>query len=271
MVNDPLLVLAEQAGGNALTIFLAMLFIVLILVTVGWRFFHGKFMSRVRKETPQAVYWICNVLGVILVIGGVFIFVEIAGGIALGSRLSTIDAMLTKSIKTHATGISLQIFSVVTHFGDRPILFVIGVIVTVLLWRIRRRLLAIGWAITLAGNAILNPMMKQLFERLRPLNEQGMANELGWSFPSGHASGATVTYGMLAYVALRTLHPVWHLPVMLVVISLVLTVGISRIFLQVHFASDVAAGFGSGLAWLSLCVMVIELIEHYHRIKKSSR
>lgn len=63
-----------------------------------------------------------------------------------------------------------------------------------------------------------------------------------------------VTYGMLAYVALRTLRSEWHSPLVLGVISLVLNVGFSRIVLQFHFASDVAAGYAPGLAWLSVCI-----------------
>jgi membrane-associated phospholipid phosphatase len=271
MVNDPLLALAGQAGANALPLFLALLFLVLILVTAGWWFFHGKLMSRMRGQAPDAVYLICNVLGLIAVIGGIFIFIAIADAIAADSRITLIDAVVTNSIRTHVTAVPLQIFTVLTYFGDRPMLFAIGGIATVLLWRRHHRLLAVGTAATLAGNAILNPLLKQFFERLRPLNEQGLAGEVGWSFPSGHASGAMVTYGMLAYVALRILPSAWHLPVVLGVISLVLTVGFSRIFLQVHFPSDVAAGFASGLAWLSLCILSIELIERYRRTNGSSR
>ena len=81
MVNDSLLELAEQAGANALSFFLTLLAIALILVAVGWWFFHGKFISRARMESPNAVYLMGNVLGLILVIGGVFIFIEIAQGI----------------------------------------------------------------------------------------------------------------------------------------------------------------------------------------------
>ncbi len=271
MVNEPLLTLAEQVGANAVTFFLTLLSIVLIFVAAGWRFFHGKSISRARMKSPNAVYWMGNVLGLILVVGGVFIFIEIAQGISVNSWLSNVDATITNSIKTNISPIDLQIFAVLTHFGDRQVLFAIAVSLPVLLWHTRRRPFAIGLAFALAGNAVLNPMLKLYFERLRPLNEHGVANALGWSFPSGHASGAMVTYGMLAYVALRTLPSVWHLPAVLGAISLVLAVGFSRIVLQVHFTSDVAAGFTSGLAWLSLCILTIKLIEHYRQIKGSSQ
>jgi membrane-associated phospholipid phosphatase len=62
---------------------------------------------------------------------------------------------------------------------------------------------------------------------------------------------------MLALVAIRTLPPRWHLPAVLGATALAYTVGSSRVFLQVHFVSDVAAGFASGGAWLMVCVISI--------------
>lgn len=82
----------------------------------------------------------------------------------------------------------------------------------------------------------------------------------GFSFPSGHSSGSVVAYGMLAYLSLRLLPVRWHLPSLLAMVALALTVGASRLFLGVHFASDVMAGFASGIAWLALCITSIEYI-----------
>jgi undecaprenyl-diphosphatase len=65
---------------------------------------------------------------------------------------------------------------------------------------------------------------------------------------------------MLAYLALRLLPLRWHLPSLFATVTLALTVGASRLFLGVHFASDVIAGFASGTAWLALCITSIEYI-----------
>lgn len=119
--------------------------------------------------------------------------------------------------------------------------------------------------LALGGNALLNPLPKRIFERVRPLHELGLFSEPGFSYPSGHSSGATVAYGMLACLAVRTLPTRWHLPALLVATVLLFTVGCSRIFLQVHFASDVAAGFASGMAWLMVCILSLELDRLYRR------
>jgi undecaprenyl-diphosphatase len=65
---------------------------------------------------------------------------------------------------------------------------------------------------------------------------------------------------MLAYLALRMLPKAWHLPAQIAALALALMVGISRVVLRVHFASDVAAGFASGSAWLALCINSAELV-----------
>ena len=61
-------------------------------------------------------------------------------------------------------------------------------------------------------------------------------------------------YGMLAYVLCRFVSLRWQLPVVLAAVTLAFSVGVSRVFLRVHFASDVLAGFISGTAWLVVCI-----------------
>jgi membrane-associated phospholipid phosphatase len=117
----------------------------------------------------------------------------------------------------------------------------------------------------MAGNGVLNPLLKRIVARARPLHEHGLAHAEGYSFPSGHTSGAVVAYGMLAYLLLRLAPPRWHLPVLLATVALVFTVGCSRVVLQVHWASDVLAGFASGTAWLLVCVVGSEWLRRQRR------
>jgi undecaprenyl-diphosphatase len=72
-----------------------------------------------------------------------------------------------------------------------------------------------------------------------------------------------ITYGMLAYLAMRFVSSHWHVPVALAVSALAGTIGASRMFLRVHYASDVIAGFALGTAWLAVCITSIELTQWY--------
>ena len=125
--------------------------------------------------------------------------------------------------------------------------------------------LAFGWVAAVAGNALLNVTLKQVFARVRPVHDDGLVLAHGFSFPSGHTSGAVVAYGMLAYVAMRFVPPRSHLALMLAAVALAFAIGASRMFLRVHFASDVIAGFASGSAWLAVCIASIELTRWYER------
>jgi membrane-associated phospholipid phosphatase len=116
------------------------------------------------------------------------------------------------------------------------------IVVAIALWLVGRRALALGWTLSLAGNGLLNPALKQIFARARPVHEHGLAMETGFSFPSGHSSGSMVFYGMLLYLGIRLLPARWHPLLAAAATAVVVTVASSRIFLQVHFASDVAAG-----------------------------
>jgi membrane-associated phospholipid phosphatase len=142
----------------------------------------------------------------------------------------------------------------VTHLADPLSLWAAAGVLALLLWRRHERALAIAWLAALGGNALLNPALKRAFERLRPEADLSGLVAHGYSFPSGHTSGAVVAFGMAAYLGWRLLPGRWQLPACLLAVVAVLLVGASRIWLQVHYLSDVLAGIASGGAWLALCI-----------------
>jgi undecaprenyl-diphosphatase len=92
------------------------------------------------------------------------------------------------------------------------------------------------------------------------LHDHGLANETGWSFPSGHASGSMLVYGLLGYLIVRHAPGAWHVPVALTSLALIVFVGSSRVLLQVHYLSDIVAGYASAAAWVALCIAGLEAV-----------
>lgn len=265
-LDEPAVALARQVGANALPMFLALLCLLLLAVAVGWWALRAHMLPRLQRRLPApAMVLFSAAAGFAIVVGGAALFAEIAEHLGPDGAVALADEALTAALHSHVDATTLQVFAGLTHLGDVLTLTLLGAAVALLLWRRRRRALALGWVLALGGNAVLNPLLKRIFERVRPLHEQGLVSELGFSFPSGHSSGAIVAFGMLAYVAVRTLAPRWHLPAVLGATALIFTVGCSRVFLQVHFASDVAAGFVSGAAWLTVCILSLELGRLYRR------
>lgn len=206
-------------------------------------------------------------LGLGLVVGAAALFAELAEGLGAREELGDIDATFMEAMLGNVPIAALRVFASVTKLGDTSTLTVIGVAVAAALWWRRERFLALAWSSALLGNALINTALKHVFERVRPVHDDGLVLAQGWSFPSGHASGAVVCYGMLAYLAVRWLPVALHLPVMLFAAALALTIGSSRVFLQVHYASDVVAGFASGTAWLTVCIFNIEITRWYRGVR----
>ena len=114
-----------------------------------------------------------------------------------------------------------------------------------------------GLLICLIGEAILNYLLKNLFERSRPDLFQ-VVEEAGYSFPSGHAMVSLCFYGMITFLIARHIHSWrWRLAVITLALALVATIGLSRVYLGVHYPTDVIAGYFAGSAWLAFCISLL--------------
>lgn len=259
---------AEVLGTHAVASVLIGLAAVLAATALGWA---GLRHARSRRTTsdlePLPFLAAHLIVGFVLIVGAALVFAVLAIAIALdtGAAMAAFDQQLAAALAVHAPAAVLGFFARITHVGDEATLIGVTAATAALLVFRRRPRLAIAWLATCAGNAVLNPSLKQLFVRVRPVHDLAYAPGSEFSFPSGHTSGSVVVYGMLAYVATRLLPARWHLPVLLGAAALVFTIGCSRIVLRVHWASDVVAGFASGSAWLAVCIVGVEAMRHLRR------
>jgi len=251
---------ASWAGQHALPLFFAMLAATLLATYAGWwtarRYTGPDFRF---AQLPMRFLSLRLAVGLTVMLLGSFVFIELAGELGAQETLSRVDRAFTEALRDSVTTPVVQTFAALTHLGDTATLVSLCTAVAIALVLRGRWWLTLGWVATVAGNGVLNISLKDAFARVRPLGLDGLTLEGGFSFPSGHSSGSVVAYGMLAYLALRLLPFRWHLPALILAMTLAFTVGSSRMFLRVHFASDVIAGFASGAAWLALCVTTIEL------------
>src|SRR6185503_3049979 len=123
-------------------------------------------------------------------------------------------------------------------------------------YALRRAWFATGiWIVAIGGGELLNFLLKLLFERSRPVFTNPIIVEQFFSFPSGHAMMSMIGYGMLAYFVLLRVSNRWaRLAVVLIAAIIIILIGFSRIYLGVHYFSDVLAGFAAGGLWLTACV-----------------
>lgn len=116
--------------------------------------------------------------------------------------------------------------------------------------------------ITIAlSSLVLMLLLKFLFQRQRPLSPLLKAVK-GLSFPSGHSIMAVTFYGLLLYVIWGSLsNDLLKYSVSALLVLLILSIGYSRIYLRVHYASDVIAGFIIGFLWLMISLSVLDQLE----------
>lgn len=198
-------------------------------------------------------------------------FTQLADGLGDGHAMGRLDDALSRAIGVHTPLAVRRAFAAFTHVGAPWVIALVCAGVAIGLWRQRHRAFAAGWVLAIAGNAVLNVSLKHVFERVRPPHDDAIAQASGFSFPSGHSSGAIVMWGMLAYLVLRLAPPRWHLAMLLLSIPMVLTTAMSRVFVQVHYLSDVLAGLCSGGAWLLACMASIEAARHRSRAVNARR
>jgi membrane-associated phospholipid phosphatase len=208
---------------------------------------------------------IVAIAGFVLSAGAIVLFFELADEIGVGESLAEFDVAFSAALRQHLALDTLRAFSVITRLGDPEVLFAIGAAVFAVLAARRLKLLAGAWVVTTLSGALLNRVLKAIFERSRPLHDHGLTAEGGWSFPSGHASGSMLVYGLLVYVLVRTTRPAWHIPAALTGIALVIFVGSSRVLLQVHYLSDVLAGYASAAAWVAVSIAALEAVRWRER------
>ena len=256
---------AQWTGRHALPLFSALLAVTLAMTYSCWRIVRQYSGSEFRfAQLPAHFFSMRMVVGLTVMLLGSFLFAELAGELGAAESLDLMDRAFSEALRDSVATPVVQTFAVLTHFGDTATLTGLCIAVAIALVTFGRCWLMLGWVVAVAGNGLLNATLKQMFARVRPRGLDGLTLADGFSFPSGHSSGSLVAYGMLAYLALRLLPLRWHLSVLLLAVALAFTVGSSRIFLRVHFASDVIAGFASGAAWLSACVTAIEIVRWNH-------
>lgn len=267
--GDLLLRVADWAGQHALVLFLVSLTGLLALSWGAWRMASRWAASRrPLLSNPWLAFALRSVAAFGAIVGGAAMFAEISDKLGTGRRMGLADQAFTDALSRSVPQEALQVFAALTRLGDTATLVGLCVLVALLLcWRGRVGL-AVAWVMTLAGGGLLNTTLKRVFARVRPIHDDGLVQADGFSFPSGHSSGSVVAYGMLAYLALRLLPARWHGPVALLMLALACTIGASRMFLRVHFASDVLAGLALGLAWLGASVISIELARWWGRRRK---
>jgi undecaprenyl-diphosphatase len=181
------------------------------------------------------------------------LFVLLALAVA-GGTTTVFDATVRNAIHSHASAPLTATAQTLTLIGSARVWLIELAPALVALWLKQERRAALGLAAVMGGATILDNGLKLLFHRVRPEAFYGVLPDT-FSFPSGHALFGLCFYGAVAVIlATRVRHAGRRFAICASALALVLCIGLSRIYLGVHYPSDVLAGYLIGGAWLSLAI-----------------
>lgn len=147
------------------------------------------------------------------------------------------------------------VMKIFTFIGDTKSVIVLSILVIIFLYVVlKHRVELILFIAAIIGSAVLNQLLKYSFQRARPELHRLIEID-SYSFPSGHAMNAFTVYTIISFLLWR------HIPsrtgrILLIIISalMIFTIGISRIYLGVHYPSDIIAGYFASGCWLGMAI-----------------
>jgi len=200
-------------------------------------------------------------IGFVVTLVGLVAFSIITHDVIKHRAITQLDLRVTDFLHSHGTLFGYGFWAVISSLGAGLTLTILGLGVALLLALRRRWVVLAGWAAAVLGSGLLDGALKLAIRRPRPELAVNFLSHLSWSFPSGHSMASLVTYGMVAYLFMLAVKGRRRLQLLaaLAAILLILSIGFSRLYLGVHYFSDVLGGFTAGALWLSACISGLEV------------
>jgi membrane-associated phospholipid phosphatase len=192
----------------------------------------------------------------------------ISENVAAADPLTRFDASVLESLHRHTTPTGVAVFLFISKLGSPLAMTTLAAAGALVLAYRRNWIVLAGWTVAFTGTTLIDKWLKLTVHRPRPPYAGALIHDPTWSFPSGHAMGALVGFGMLAYVLLilggatRKTNTAIVMGAALAVVM----IGLSRLYLGVHYFSDVVGGYAAGLLWLFACIALLEVARHHGRL-----
>jgi high-affinity K+ transport system ATPase subunit B/membrane-associated phospholipid phosphatase len=227
------------------------------------RRYYNQIEFLVRRFRPEGAFGLSFTIGLAVLAATAWIFGGVLQDVLAHEEIALFDEPIVSYIATHRLAWLTECMEAVTYLGSGAFLAA-GVIVGGLALRIRtgswRPLLLLAYAA--AGSGLLGAFLRWAIARPRPAVEWMAVSTTGWGFPSGHTTASTAVYGALAYLVAQTQSD-WQGKVRWLTVGALIAfmVGVSRVYLGVHWPTDVIAGWALGTAWLAILFITASTIE----------
>ena len=227
--------------------------------------------DRFHQDNPLFSYYLTILISFVIFVVSLNVFVEITEDLK-ENELTAFDDALSAAIQSYRSPSLTPVFEFITHLGDRIAYFVAAILVAAFFYfKYGRWKFTLQTILVLMLSSLSNVVLKKVINRERPTLEHLVAVST-LSYPSGHSMSAMAFYGFLIYLSFRFSTSWWAKAGSFCGFGLlILLIGISRIYLGVHYPSDVIAGFMGGLIWVTFCAVVFNIIDLYRQKEASGK
>jgi len=217
------------------------------------------------RLSPTGYLGLQLTIGIACIIAGAWLFGGITEDILHGDPLVQLDLTISQFLHAHTEQPFTLAMMIVSLAGSALILIASLGLGIYFAWHRRWQECSL-LVIAVGGGELLNLALKAFFARQRPSFSDPLLTLTTYSFPSGHAMASMIFYGLLVYLIVkRTLS--WRMCVFVVITGavLILLIGFSRMYLGLHYLSDVLGGYAAGLVWLAFTITGVETFQHSRR------
>jgi undecaprenyl-diphosphatase len=220
------------------------------------------------RFSPTAEMGLHFTIGIALILFAALVFGEIAEDVVEGDKITLIDVQLAHWFRARATSGFTNFMLFLTHWNGILGASIMGALLALWFWYRKAHYWLIVVLVAVPGGMLLNVALKHVFRRARPTLEDPLLTLSTYSFPSGHTAAATVFYGLLACYLVRRVQG-WpaRAAIIAACTATVMLVALSRMYLGVHYLSDVLAAAAEGAAWLAVCITAVSAL-HRRRIAR---
>jgi undecaprenyl-diphosphatase len=224
------------------------------------------------RFSPEGEMGLQFTIGLALILGAAFVFGELAEDVVTGDTITLLDVRLAHWFRLHATSRFTEAMLFVTTWNGILGSSIMAALLAGWFWYRKAHYWLIVVLVSVPGGMLLNVALKHLFQRARPTLEDPLLTLSTYSFPSGHTEAATVFYGLLACYLVRRVQA-WpaRAAIMAGACAMVMLVALSRMYLGVHYLSDVLAATAEGAAWLAICITAVSTLEQRRAARARGR
>ncbi len=231
---------------------------------------HPKISRFIKQRlTPDQKFGLYLTIGMIISLIFVYLFISVLESLIQEESLYQADSRIINLLQVLRTPAINKLMAFITYLGEGSIVILGAFFIALLLFILKKKNYSIALIISVLFGQIFVWVLKNIIQRSRPSPLNALISESSFSFPSGHAFLALSFYGLLSYFIFReSKNKLQKILSILFGILLIIGIGFSRIYLGVHWPSDVLASYAAGAAWLAMLITSLEIRRKFNHKPK---